>query len=142
MFDISQTTLHVFPPASPTQFFQIPSAVEIILPGAFYECEKLQIIMLSDDSKLETISVSAFQGCSNLKYINLPLSVKTIGADCFKYCSSLSCGLIISNTTTEFRNKLIQAGMPTRCFCECMPKMTCKQTRHLNYICFMLFIVI
>ena len=142
LFDFDQTTLYLFPPAASTEFFQIPSPVKIISPYAFYECQKLQIIMLSDDSKLETISVSAFQGCSSLKFINLPLSVTSFGADCFKGCDSLSCGLIISNKTVEYRETLFNNGMPKKCFFECNLKMTCKQSIHfhISIITYLMFL--
>ena len=133
LFYSNKTVLYLFPPASQIEFFQIPSPVKIISPHAFYQCLYLRIVMLSDDSKLETISVSAFQGCSKLKFINLPLSVTYFSADCFRDCNSLSCGLIISNNTAAYREKLIEVGMPRKCFLECSLKMTCKQRIHFRF---------
>ena len=134
LFYSNQTVLYLYPPASNIEFFHIPSPVKIISPHAFYQCRYLRIIMLNDDSKLETISVSAFQGCSKLKFINLPLSVTTFSTDCFKDCHSLSCGLIISNTTLAYREKLIEVGMPRKCLSECTLKMTCKHSIHFRFI--------
>ena len=143
LFYSNKTVLYLFPPASEIEFFQIPSPVKIISPHAFYQCRYLRIVMLSDDSKLETISVSAFQGCSKLKFINLPLSITSFSADCFRDCNSLSCGLIISNGTAAYRKKLIEVGMPRRCFSECTLKITCKNSKHLDSFVpiFMMFII-
>ena len=51
---------------------QFPSSLEIIEEEAFSECKDLIKVIFAEGSKLSEIEPSAFQGCTNLKDINLP----------------------------------------------------------------------
>lgn len=64
------------------------SALQYIVSYAFWGCEKLEKIDLSD-TKLKHIGHSAFKGCTALKEIKLPDSVEIIDAYAFTNCSSL-----------------------------------------------------
>ena len=68
--------------------FSMPDEVEQISKYAFYNCEYLESIILSN--KVSVIGESAFMGCSNLKSINIPYEVKYIEKAAFHGCSSLS----------------------------------------------------
>lgn len=66
----------------------IPSSVEKIESGAFYECSNIKNIELIN-SNLEYIGDSAFAGCENLTNIIIPESVKYIDKYAFQKCKSL-----------------------------------------------------
>lgn len=51
--------------------------------GAFYDCERLEAVILSDDTTC--IGDSAFKYCTSLQAVYMPDSVTTIGNDVFKY---------------------------------------------------------
>ena len=51
--------------------------------GAFYDCERLEAVILSDDTTY--IGDSAFKYCTSLQAVYMPDSVTTIGNDVFKY---------------------------------------------------------
>ena len=52
---------------------------------------------------LNSISTSAFNGCTNLSSVTMPDSVTTIGDNAFWYCSSLTC-VIIPDSVTSIEN--------------------------------------
>lgn len=66
----------------------IPSSVEYIGRGAFYECKKLTSIQFSKNSKLKRIESSTFFNCS-IEHISVPSSVEVIGKSAFFLCTSL-----------------------------------------------------
>ena len=51
--------------------------------GAFYDCERLEAVILSDDTTC--IGDSAFKYCTSLQAVYMPDSVTTIGNNVFKY---------------------------------------------------------
>ena len=78
----------------------IPANVTSIGHHAFDGCQRLQTIMFSEGSKLETIGNGAFCNCDSLKSFNIPDCVTTIGNGAFSGCDSLKSINIPSNVTT------------------------------------------
>jgi hypothetical protein len=68
----------------------IPSSVEILCKGCFYECKNLSSVIFEIGSKLSVIDKRAFMYCTSLTSICLPATVKTLGQSCFADCWSLS----------------------------------------------------
>lgn len=66
----------------------IPESVTAIDDGAFYVCEALTSITLSDS--IEQIGIRSFNGCINLTSIELPKGLKSLGASVFDGCKSLT----------------------------------------------------
>lgn len=66
----------------------IPSSVTEISNFAFANCRKLSKITWS--SKIHSIGIGAFSGCTSLNYLCLPSSVSIINADTFSDCTNLS----------------------------------------------------
>ena len=60
---------------------QVHPSVAVIPAMAFYNCKKLEEIDLCGG--LTEIRNYAFYGCSSLKYVNIPSTIKTIGAMAF-----------------------------------------------------------
>ena len=65
----------------------IPSSVEMIGRNAFYKCESLKTVNISEG--LTTIDERAFAYCSQLESITLPDSVTAIKRFAFSYCDNL-----------------------------------------------------
>lgn len=55
----------------------------------FYGCTGLKEVVFEGGSKLESIGMSAFSGCTNLETIIIPDSVSIIDESAFKDCSAL-----------------------------------------------------
>ena len=69
----------------------IPYDVQEVRKYAFYNCPKLEKVTFEEGPKGEIVPFlreSAFEGCSNLKDINLE-KIEVIGKNCFKNCTSL-----------------------------------------------------
>ena len=74
----------------------IPASVTIIKGSnhsnngfAFYNCISLTDVNFSENSRLETIEMNAFNNCKGLKEITVPNSVVNLGERAFQACSSL-----------------------------------------------------
>ncbi len=65
----------------------VPSSVKEINELAFYMCQSLEKLTLSDG--LETIKNQAFDDCTALKSIEIPGTVKSIGEEIFFGCTAL-----------------------------------------------------
>jgi hypothetical protein len=68
----------------------IPSSVEFIGAGCFFECKCLCEIVFEFGSKLQCIEHDAFYG-NAIKTIRIPSSVEFIGECCFSGCKSSLC---------------------------------------------------
>lgn len=73
---------------------RLPSTVKHLGAYAFYWCDNLEWLLFGnydegDYSQLETISSSAFNFCYNLSMINIPKSLKSLGAS-FYNCTALT----------------------------------------------------
>ena len=117
MYSSNKEILQYFPPASPIQFFSLPSELKEISITAFYKCTHLLEVLIPDNST-KKIGESAFEMCDHLRYINIPSCVQTIEPNAFKGCSQLSCGLLIEDVNS-IQSQLISACLPTRCFHSC-----------------------
>ena len=79
--------------------FVVPTKVQVIGAGAFYNCKWLEAVTFNCDSALvigvvdpdatATVSSGAFAGCFNLKEVDLPKTTAQIGKYTFYGCSSL-----------------------------------------------------
>ncbi|MDE6013999.1 MAG: leucine-rich repeat protein, partial [Anaeroplasmataceae bacterium] len=69
-----------------------PDTTIAISANAFKGNTDIEVIDLSQ-SKITYIGASAFEGCTNLREIRLPDTLKTIGANAFKGCSNLKSEL-------------------------------------------------
>lgn len=78
----------------------IPSNVTEISSKSFKECVNLENVIFAEDSNLDTIGDSTFEGCLKLAEINFPASLKNIGEAAFKNCASLDFLLIPNNLTS------------------------------------------
>jgi hypothetical protein len=67
--------------------YQIPSGVEHIASGAFYNQQSLKQVVLPDG--LVDIGNYAFSNCKSLEKVQLPKSLKNIGIGAFSECSKL-----------------------------------------------------
>jgi hypothetical protein len=67
----------------------IPSSVEYIAYYAFYWCENLETVNISETTPIDYIGEYAFYNCASLKNITLPNALTTIEAYVFGNCTSL-----------------------------------------------------
>lgn len=74
-----------------------PSA-EIIAPYAFYKCENLQSVKISNS--VTSIGFGAFNGCISLASVVIGDSVTSIGDDAFNNCESLTSVVIPDSVTS------------------------------------------
>ena len=131
LYTKTKEKLIAFPPASPIKYFTLSENVKYISPGAFSDCTTLQIITIPDDSATE-IGFSAFEGCINLRTINIPSSVTSIDTNAFANCKSLRCGLSIDETDEAKLKLWVEvAKLPQICISECKEK-TCF-TKYANF---------
>ena len=78
----------------------VPKSVKTIGKRAFYECAKLEKVVIPADSSLETIGEEAFAYCTGLSQISLPASLKTIGKNAFTRCDKINFD-ILKDTKVE-----------------------------------------
>ncbi len=69
-------------------FFAVPDSVTVIYDYAFYFCENLRSITVSNN--VISIGKSAFMQCANLQSVTIPESVTKISTHMFYLCSSLT----------------------------------------------------
>ena len=70
----------------------LPMYVKQIGEKAFFSCEGLKEVILSEYNSLHTIGDSAFKFCESLRSIDLsacPLDKNGLGRDCFSFCERL-----------------------------------------------------
>ena len=96
LYNKQETTLIQYAIGKNNTYFYVPNSVTIICKQAFYDCDYLKEIVVSNGVK--TIEGHAFYSCSALTKIVIPSSVKSIGwfafYECTKaltiYCESLN----------------------------------------------------
>lgn len=124
LFNDDRTSLILFPPAAPIKFFSLPSGTKTITEGAFMSCINLVSILIPTNG-ISRISNNAFEGCSNLRWINIPISVTFVGSDAFLGCTNLRCGLEIENRSKSFLISLVSnSKLDSVCLNDCLGLVT------------------
>jgi len=72
---------------SKEKLYDMPNSVEEITEYAFWECNNLETINLSN--QLKAIPGNAFSNCKELVNVSIPYSVTSIGIKAFEGCESL-----------------------------------------------------
>ncbi len=98
LFDKDKTILIQYPVGSTRTSYTIPNGVISINKSAFYDCNDLINIVLSDS--IINIGESAFYDCDSLTSMVLPDNVINIGNRAFYSCSNLE-SLSIGNKVTS-----------------------------------------
>ena len=83
---------------------------DIIGPNMFYECSKLQAMVLP--TTVKAIEATAFAR-TGLKTIDIPSSVTRIGGDAFAYCSSLETVVIGKSVNSLNQGVFYQSAVKT-----------------------------
>ena len=81
-----------------------PISLERIGEGAFQNCKNLQFVPMMPpikNSRLTSIGMYAFYGCSQISSISIPPSVKIIGAYAFSGCSKLRSIYVYATTPPD-----------------------------------------
>ena len=90
-----------FTPDNPATYAEFMERIDtVIMEGsityvsryAFYHLENLKSVELPE--YVDTIGANAFEGCYSLAHITLPSSVRYIGHDAFAYCSGLQSAIL------------------------------------------------
>jgi hypothetical protein len=87
LFNKTQVTLLTYPAGKPDSEYSMPVTVTGIGSFAFYGCDSLASVILSDS--LRNIGNSAFYGCNRIDSITIPKTVEQIDDYAFAGCSSL-----------------------------------------------------
>lgn len=87
LFNLDQTEIYLYPPASSAVSYTVPDSVTNIMAEAFIDSINLASISL--DTNLQTIGGQAFQNCFNLTSIAIPNSVTNLGIFAFYQCLNL-----------------------------------------------------
>ena len=78
--------------------YSIPSGIESIAGGAFYNCKSLTSVTIPNS--VTSIGNSAFLGCTGLTSVTIPNSVTSIGDWAFEDCTGLT-SVTIGNSVTS-----------------------------------------
>lgn len=98
------TTWEAFGFNSPAlESFDVPKSVKTIPGSAFSSCSNLKNVNLPE--KLTSIGYAAFKTCYKLSSIHIPDSVSSIGSSAFYNCSSL-CEVNIPESLTELSTEV------------------------------------
>ena len=90
VYDICDQVEHIF----------IGKEISSIEPEAFCYFTQLKSVEFEEGSQLTSVGAYAFSGCSDLEYIDLPASTKTISTAAFLDCSKLSWASFGSGDST------------------------------------------
>ena len=91
----------------------IPDGVETIGGAAFYSCTSLEAAALPANSNFTSIAANLFDGCTSLKSISIPSTVKTIGDHAFSNCTALT-SVSIPNGVTSIGEYAFEGSILTR----------------------------
>lgn len=61
-----------------------------IMPDGFKDRTNLKSIVFPEECYVDTIGARAFAGCTSLRSLAIPSTVKTLGEECFKGCGKLN----------------------------------------------------
>lgn len=87
LYNIDKTVLYQVFAGRKGDSYSMPSTVTQVQPYAFWGCDSLKTIYISDH--MEEISEYAFSNCKSLQSIQIPYSVKSIGLKAFSDCVNL-----------------------------------------------------
>ena len=79
LFNKDKTELVLYPEGNTQTSYTVPNTVKTINKRAFYDCENITDVIISDG--VTTIGESAFASCGNLKNIIIPTTVTLIGTN-------------------------------------------------------------
>lgn len=97
--------------SSPITEISIPADVTLLNSACFSGCLNLSKVIF-EGSKIEKLGMNAFYDCIALKSIDIPSSVKTIGAQCFSY-TGLESATIPSSVTSIEDNVFYNCNLTT-----------------------------
>ncbi|MCM1517674.1 MAG: leucine-rich repeat domain-containing protein [Pseudoflavonifractor sp.] len=83
---------------TPITSASLPASLEIIRLNAFLDCTSLTSVKFSGN-KLTELGVSAFEGCTALRSVNIPSSLTTIPDNAFSGCPIANLSIPSSVTT-------------------------------------------
>ena len=107
LYDKNMNTLICYSSGKTDESYTIPETVTIIDIYAFYGCDNLTSVEISNS--VISIGNYAFYGCDNLTSVEIPNSVISIGDFAFSYCDKLT-SVDIPNSVTS-----IGSGAFTSC---------------------------
>ena len=86
---------------------EIPASVRCIDARAFYECESLTRVVLTEGSRLERIGNECFRG-SGIEEMTLPGTLREIGTGVFYECDNLKTIYVEDGCEADF----LYTGIP------------------------------
>ena len=93
------------------------SNVKKISEGIFKDLRYLTSVQFDSNGRFTDIGSSAFEGCTSLSTITLPMTLTTLGSNAFKGCSSLVCveflGTKSFNDETVFPDSVKKVIVPS-----------------------------
>lgn len=89
LFNIDKTELILYPSKKVGTSYTVPASVKALETYAFYANPYLNTVTFEQDSCIEDFGSYTFGGCTALKTVTIPKSVKKIGLIPFTGCSSL-----------------------------------------------------
>ena len=75
----------------------LPANLEKIYIFAFKSCKELKSVTFSENSKLNSIKLGVFWGCSSLENIKIPQSTQAVYESAFAKCTALKSVWISNN---------------------------------------------
>lgn len=99
-----------YAPGNPSTVFKVPGNVKTIYSGAFYRCENLKELHISDG--VVEIARCAFMSCRNLESIYFPDSLEKLGANSFNNCPNLKSATFACPVNWKENGKLLMSAVP------------------------------
>ena len=127
----------------------IPNTINVILSRAFFACESLTKVTFEEGSQLTFFDGGLFNGCVNLKEINIPSTLVTIRQSVFTNCKSLG-EIVLPEGVTNIQSRafygctaLTEFILPDSCVtiseevfmdCTALSVFTVSQNSALSYV--------
>lgn len=100
LFNKDRTRLIQYPAGKTATSYTIPDTVTYVADQAFYSCDNLESVNVSDSvTSLGGSGYGVFQSCDNLKEVRLSRRLTSIANWTFAYCDSLQTITIPGNVT-------------------------------------------
>ena len=109
-----------------------PDAVRVISDHAFYNCQSLTTVTVSENSQLTTIGQQAFYDCTALTSIQIPDAVTEIGGSALSGCSSLTTVTLTENSQLETIGSYAFAGCRKLASIYLPPSLTLVESSAFN----------